>query len=108
MLPDGEKWHPQTQAWWTVWRKSAQARTFEATDWQFLLDTALMHHQMWAKGRWDFASEVRLRVAKFGATVADRQSLKMEIERAEKAPPVPAATEGNVTDISSRRRRLAG
>lgn len=108
-LPDGEAWHDRTVAWWTSWRKSALARTFSPTDWDFLLDTALMHHTMWSKGRWEFASEVRLRSGKFGATPEDRLRLRMEIEQ---PPPAPSRTTtppvASVTDIVSRRARLTG
>jgi hypothetical protein len=99
-------WHPQTVSWWNNWRRSPQASTFTATDWDYLLDTALMHHKMWANGRWDFASEVRLRVAKFGATPEDRMRLKMELETPGKRQPVPVPA--GVTEISSRRKRLSG
>lgn len=60
-----------------MWRRSAQAETFTETDWSFLLDTALMHHAMWSKGQWTLAAEVRLRVAKYGATPEDRARLRM-------------------------------
>lgn len=87
VLPDGEDWHPRTLAWWDTWRRSAQAQTFTATDWDFLLDTALMHHTMWLKGRWEFASELRLRAAKFGATPEDRARLRIQITTDEKPEP---------------------
>jgi hypothetical protein len=32
---------------------------------------------MWSKGQWTLAAEVRLRVAKFGATPEDRARLRM-------------------------------
>ncbi|GCD94374.1 phage terminase small subunit [Embleya hyalina] len=76
-LPDPEPWHPRTVGWWQTWRRSAQAREFPETDWDFLIDTALIHHTMGTKGRWDFASELRLLAAKFGATVEDRARLRM-------------------------------
>lgn len=76
-LPDDEDWHPRTRDWWAVWRRSPQAETFTESDWSFLLDTALMHHAMWSKGQWTLAAEVRLRVAKFGATPEDRARLRM-------------------------------
>jgi hypothetical protein len=79
VLADDDKWHPQTLRWWNTWRASPQAQTFLQTDWDFLLDTALMHHAMWSKGRWEFASELRLRAAKFGATPEDRQRLRMKV-----------------------------
>lgn len=105
VLPDNEKWHKVTIAWWKTWRESPQAELFLATDWDFLLDTALMHHVMWSKGRWEFAAEIRLRAAKFGATADDRQRLKMKVE----TPPAKlttAVTPSNVTSITARRKRL--
>lgn len=76
-LPDDIDWHPQTRRWWEMWGRSPQAETFTEPDWSFLLDTALMHHAMWSKGQWTLAAEVRLRVAKFGATPEDRARLRM-------------------------------
>ena len=87
-LPDDaidEPWHPRTLAWWDTWRRSPQAQAFTTTDWDFLIDTALMHHTMWSKGRWEFASELRLRAAKFGATPEDRMRLRMQVT----PPPAP-------------------
>lgn len=108
VLPDGEEWHPITARWWNHWRRSPQAaRMVSEPDWDFLLDTALIHHTMWKNGRWEFASEVRMRVAQFGATPAARRALKQEIEVVEEWP-VGNAGKSNVTDIDDRRRRIAG
>lgn len=117
-LPDGVlgadkdgvpyEWHPRTAAWWQTWRESPQAQTFIATDWDFLLDTALLHHTMWTKGRWEFASEVRLRAAKYGATPEDRARLKLKVDDPMVPPQRPAQSPGNVSDINSRRARLTG
>lgn len=84
-LPGSQDWHSRTQTWWDTWRRSPQAQSFTETDWDFLIDTALMHHTMWSAGRWEFASELRLRAAKFGATPEDRQRLRMQV-----APPAAA------------------
>jgi hypothetical protein len=106
---DDEDWHPRTRAWWKTWRRSAQAKTFTETDWDFLVDTALMHHVMWTKGRWEFAGELRLRAAKFGATPEDRMRLKLNIRTPGDADPEANARSAQVvTDISSRRARLSG
>jgi hypothetical protein len=107
-----EVWHPQTVRWWQSWRESPQAtRMLTAVDWDYLLDTALLHHQMWESGgkNSERAAEIRLRVATFGATPADRLRLKLEIE-------TPAEFDaGNVhggdaviTSIQDRRKRLTG
>lgn len=82
-LPEGFEWHPRTVQWWEMWRDSPQAEHFMATDWDFLLDTALMHTAMWAKSQWTLAAEVRLRVAKYGATPEDRARLRMQFAEAD-------------------------
>lgn len=116
-LPDGVlgedkegkpiQWHKVTRQWWDNWRRSPQAtRMLSAPDWDYLLDTALMHHNMWHNGRWDFASEVRLRVAKFGATPDDRNRLRAEIIT---VPEVGEVSDNDIVSMSahkSRRSRL--
>lgn len=100
------EWHPQTVAWWQAWRASPQGtRMVTEVDWHFLLDTALMHHSMWANGRWDFAAEVRLRAAKFGATPEDRLRLKLEVETPEKYPAGNTGNPGSTTTSDKRRDR---
>lgn len=107
-LPRYVKWHPRTRAWWNMWKKSPQASTFTATDWSFLLDTALMHHKMWQDGEIKWAAEIRLRVAKYGATPEDRARLRMEFAEPPKsgekspAPASPArARYGNLRAVAS-------
>lgn len=77
-LPDSHDWPAATLAWWRTWRESAQAQTFAATDWSFLLDTAVLHAEFWLGDR-SVAGELRLRAAKFGATPEDRARLKLEV-----------------------------
>jgi ribosomal protein L31E len=87
------EWHRRTVQWWAMWRDAPQAVHFMATDWDFLIDTALMHHAMWSRGQWTLAAEVRLRVAKFGATPEDRARLRMSFADADEKDsrrPVPA------------------
>lgn len=70
------RWHPRTVEWWQTWIDSQLARDFTATDWQFLLDTALLHNAYWC-GELKLAAELRVRVAKFGATPEDRARLRI-------------------------------
>lgn len=77
-LPVDYPWHPQTKRWWETWRQSPMAAIMGPTDWDFLLDTALMHHALWDGGHWTVAAELRLRVAKFGATPEDRLRLRLQ------------------------------
>lgn len=106
VLPDGEAWHPQTLALWDALRRFPTLADEPDLGWQFLIDTALMHHTMWTKGRWEFASEVRLRVAKYGATPEDRLRLKVKVEKPTTGKPADAPVPAAVTAIASRRARL--
>lgn len=77
-LPEGFEWPEPTRGWWATWRKSAQAKTFTDTDWSFLIDTAVLHSEFWL-GNVSAGAELRLRVAKFGATPEDRARLKISV-----------------------------
>lgn len=76
-LPQGFAWHQRTVEWWQTWRVSAQAQRFLPTDWDVLLETAVLHSAFW-EGDASVAAELRLRVAKFGATMEDRMRLRIE------------------------------
>lgn len=107
-LSDGAGWHPRTVALWQALRRNPLLRDEIDLGWEFLLDTALMHHTMWTKGRWEFASEVRLRLAKYGATPEDRMRLKMKVKTPlDEQKVAPSASNPKVSDIASRRARLS-
>ena len=81
-LPLGIEWHAQTRIWWDNWRRSAQAAEFTPTDWDFLLDSALLHTQLW-DGDTSVGAELRLRLTKLGATAEDRKRLNIKVEEPE-------------------------
>lgn len=76
-LPDRIPWPDRTREWWALWGGSAIAETFTFSDWEFLLDTALIHADVWGNYNLDRLPELRLRVAKFGATPEDRARLRI-------------------------------
>lgn len=80
-------WSPRTVQWWEKWRRSPQSMVMSELDWEFLLETAVLHHMLWSPrgnaggvSQTQLASELRQRVAKFGATFEDRRKLQMSIE----------------------------
>lgn len=75
-------WPAQTRIWWESWKNSPQAEHFGLTDWVFLMDTAVLHASLW-RGHVNAAAELRLRVAKFGATPEDRARLRMQFADAD-------------------------
>ena len=83
---DGElvefAWPARTQQWWAMWAESPLSGEFSASDWEFLLDTAMLHARFW-RGAMSVAPELRLRVAKFGATPEDRARLRITFAQAD-------------------------
>ena len=78
-------WPARTQQWWQMWGDSPLSAEFTSTDWSELMDTALLHARFWKSGSTGVAAELRLRVAKFGATPEDRARLKITFAAAEEA-----------------------
>lgn len=104
-LPADYDWSQPTRAWWKMWAESPQAEHFMQTDWDFLLDTALIHTEFWS-GNAAVAGELRLRVAKFGATPEDRARLRLvfaEADEKDGARPSGASARerfGNLRSVS--------
>lgn len=106
---DGElvefRWPARTREWWLMWRDSPLSAEFTATDWSELLDTALLHARFWS-GDARLAAELRLRVAKFGATPEDRARLRITFAQADEAEDKRDRVSGG-RDSTSRKRRGA-
>ena len=77
-------WPERTREWWRMWAESPLSSDFTSTDWSELLDTALLHARLWG-GDHKVAAELRLRVAKFGATPEDRARLRIQFAAADEA-----------------------
>lgn len=106
-LPTGEdgkkerfKWPEITKRWWQMWADSPLSAEFTSTDWSELMDTALLHARYWS-GDMKVAAELRLRVAKFGATPEDRARLRIQFAAADEADEKRKRPEAG----SSRQRR---
>lgn len=84
-LPDDRDWPSMTLRWWDTWGNEPASRDFRPTDWDFLADTALIHAQVWAEGDLKLLPELRLRVAKMGATAEDRARLRITYAQADEA-----------------------
>jgi hypothetical protein len=77
LLEFGEHWHPATARWWKRWSESAITADWTPVDWSELEACAVLHHEFMKKRTFTLASEIRLRMAKFGATPEDRQRLRI-------------------------------
>lgn len=108
--PDGQmvqkrfRWPKLTQRWWKEWAESPLSNDFTETDWSYLMDTALLHAQYWL-GNMKVAPELRLRVAKFGATPEDKARLRIVFAFADDAEnPDRDSAPGNQEAGSARSR----
>jgi hypothetical protein len=70
-------WPRQTVDWWAMWGRSPLSVQFTEVDWSELMAAALLHGRYW-RGDFSVAGELRLRVAKFGATPEDRLRLRIQ------------------------------
>lgn len=92
-LPDDQNWCARTRQWWQTWRSSPQSMVMTPTDWELMLETALLVDMLWAPRRSNqgavsvtqLASEIRRRVAAYGASFEDRMKLRMSIDTPQSA-----------------------
>lgn len=85
-LPKRYSWCLATQQWWEEFRRSPQSMVCADSDWQFLLDTALLHDKMWSDPAnlpithlTSISAEFRRRMSSYGDTWDNRQKLRMQI-----------------------------
>ncbi len=90
LLPDGEEWHPATVRWWSTFCASPLARTLLAVDWSELEACAVLHHEFMSNGDLKLASELRLRLGKFGSTPEDRARLRISVADADEREAKPS------------------
>lgn len=109
------KWSDRTKAWWKTWRQSPQAMVMHDTDWETMLEAALLHNRFWDPdcpdtARNAIAAELRRRVAAFGATFEDRMKLRMSVNtpHSEQATEEAIVNEAkSIVDYASRLNKAA-
>lgn len=118
-LPDvfGIVWCRRTKEWWHTWRQQPQTKLMEDTDWETMLETALMHNELWRPrpdGKWlsptavvNYMAEIRRRVGAFGATWEDRQKLRLQIVKPESPEEAEARIKRDAEGAVSYVERLA-
>src|SRR5690606_4334684 len=95
------KYSVATQRWWDNWDNRPQAAVFLPTDWERLQMLAPLVEAYWQDPKPALLAEIRLNEERLGATVRDRQSLRMTVapgdgseDDAEEAP-----DPGNLVDL---------
>lgn len=94
-MPDGSPWPDETVAFWDALAEYPLSATWTLLEWLYHLDTAVLHGEFWLTGKATYASELRLRLAKIGATAEDRARLRIAFANADEAegrtPKTPAS-----------------
>lgn len=83
-MPSGDPWPVRTLDWWEMWSDDPLSAEFRATDWAELMDTALIHAEVWS-GNTKMAGELRLRTQMFGTTAESRARLRIQYAAADEA-----------------------
>lgn len=119
-LPEGIKWHPRTVEWYEGWRKSPQASVMVASDWESMIETAVIHTKFWRAAEnfttspaqlTNLSAELRRRMAQFGATYEDRLRLRMNIKTPHEAKTEEeeiATAAAEAVDYAQRLAKAAG
>lgn len=77
-----------TREWYEVWARSPMATRFTQVDWMRLRELAPLKDQYHRRPSKDLASELRLQESLLGATVQDRQRMRLRVgEPEEKQEP---------------------
>jgi hypothetical protein len=111
LLEPGEVWHPATKRWWKRWCESPLSATWTTVDWSEFEACAVLHHQYMRKRTFTLASELRLRMAKFGATPEDRARLRIidaDADRRESERPAPQSSRERYVGLRPVPPRAAG
>lgn len=98
------KYSAATRSWWDTWCDSPQASAFTSTDWQRLAMLAPLVDLYWAEPKTALLAEIRLNEERLGATLADRQRLRMKLPGPNEESKRPALAP--VADIADRRKSL--
>ncbi|WKW84792.1 terminase small subunit [Gordonia phage Jamzy] len=105
LMPDGTLWPEHTKLWWEHWTADPLTADYRMGDWLDLLDCAAIHGRLW-QGDFKAASELRLRMARHGATREDRARLRIVFAQADQAD--TKASQAKARGSQSARERRAG
>lgn len=97
-MPSGDLWPDESVALWEALAEYPLAADWTLVEWLYHLDTIVIHAEFWHTGKATFAAELRLRLAKIGATAEDRARLRIAFANADEAegkgsakPPAPSS-----------------
>ena len=83
-LPADIPFPEETVKWFNDWRNSPRSDDWDELQWQYLIDTALVHSAVWGSQDFSMLGELHKRLAYMGLTFAPQETVKQE--KHEKTP----------------------
>ncbi len=103
-LPKNIIWSDRTKVWWETWRSSPQAQLMEDTDWDAMLEAALIHNEIWSNPGLhkpveitSMTKELHGILGNYGMSYCDRLKLRIKIDN-DSPSSRQAATDDNVAN----------
>lgn len=70
-LPTDTDWPPETVAWFDAWRQNRCTDRWDARQWQYMLDTAIVHALVYGSAAYGELPELHKRLAFMGLEFDD-------------------------------------
>lgn len=104
-LPDNIDWPDRTREWWQKWVEAPIVKDWTPLQWEFLLDTALLHATVWGSGDMSKLSELRTRTTLLGGLPGVEPAAKLSKAGKKSAADTAATAEGTPLDELAKRRK---
>lgn len=75
-LPDTVDWPQETIAWFESWRESPRTDGWDAQQWNYLIETAIVHAEIFSSMNFAMLGELRARESYMGVTFDQKQPKK--------------------------------
>ena len=82
-LPKSVDWPDETVSWFEAWRESPRTDGWDKQQWNYLIETAVVHAEVFASGNFGMLGELRAREAYMGVTFDQKPP------KTDKAPVTP-------------------
>lgn len=80
-LPADIPFPEETVKWFESWRNSPRSDDWDELQWQYLIDTALVHSAVWGSQDFGMLGELHKRLAYMGLTFEPQQEVKKEKQK---------------------------
>ena len=77
-LPEDIPFPDETVKWFEGWRNSSRSDDWDELQWQYLIDTALVHSAVWGSQDFSMLGELHKRLAYMGLTFAPQTEAPKE------------------------------